>query len=151
MNSTKKPCEKVDYSHEIKLVSNPILRGILVFISFISLVLAVLGIFLPILPTTPFLILSAFLYAKSSSKFYNWIMNHRLFGPSLRDWKNHRSVSKKSKILAIAMILATFSISIVFVVPIIAIKILLGVIGITILVFIIRLPEKKSISTRRVN
>ncbi|MDR2626822.1 MAG: YbaN family protein, partial [Dysgonamonadaceae bacterium] len=57
-----------------------------VFISFgfLSLALGILGIFLPLLPTTPFLLLSAFLFARSSQRLYNWLLNHRILGNYIR-------------------------------------------------------------------
>ena len=54
------------------------------------LVLGVLGLLLPVLPATPFLLLAAACFVRASVRFYNWLLNHRLFGPSVREWRNHR-------------------------------------------------------------
>lgn len=71
----------------------------------LCLVLGILGAFLPVLPTTPFLLLAAFLYSQSSPKLHNWILSHKYMGPSLRDWHERGVIGIKSKIIATLMIL----------------------------------------------
>lgn len=70
----------------------------------ISLALGIIGAFLPVLPTTPFLLLAAFFYSKSSSKLHNWLMSHKYLGPPLRDWQERGVIGMKAKILATVMI-----------------------------------------------
>lgn len=70
------------------------------------------GAVLPLLPTTPFLILALACFAKSSPRFHQMLLNNRWFGEGLRDWEKHRSMSRKSKRHATVVIVATFSISI---------------------------------------
>lgn len=72
-----------------------------------ALVLGVLGIFLPILPTTPFILLSAFCFAQSSERFYHWLTQHRYFGPMIADWQHYRRVPKKAKYAASIMMTAS--------------------------------------------
>ena len=69
------------------------------------LVLGIAGAFLPLLPTTPFLLLAAWLYSKSSDRLHNWLLNHKYLGPSLRDWHNSGVIGIKAKIIATVMIL----------------------------------------------
>ena len=69
------------------------------------LILGIIGILLPILPTTPFLILTAFFYSRSSEKFHNWLMNHKWFGPPVHDWNERGAISTKIKIISTTMIL----------------------------------------------
>lgn len=76
-----------------------------VFCGFISLFLGVIGIFLPLLPTTPFLILAAVCFSKGSKKFHLWLVSHRIFGPPIRDWQQNRIIETKYKIFATAMLL----------------------------------------------
>ena len=71
----------------------------------LCLILGIIGAFLPILPTTPFLLLAAFLYSKSSTKLHNWILNHKYLGPPLKDWQERGVIGIKAKILATVMIL----------------------------------------------
>ena len=65
--------------------------------------LGVVGAFLPVLPTTPFMLLTLFMFAKSSERFHYWLYNHRLFGPPLQSWHQHRVISVKAKVLSVSM------------------------------------------------
>lgn len=70
-------------------------------------ILGTIGVFLPLLPTTPFLLVAAWAFAKSSPRFRHWLVNHRILGPYIRDWREHRAIPLKAKFLAIAMITAS--------------------------------------------
>ncbi|ROL55965.1 DUF454 domain-containing protein [Bacteroidetes/Chlorobi group bacterium Naka2016] len=100
-------------------------KWLFVALGFISLGLAVLGIFLPILPTTPFLLLSAYIFAKSSPKLYNWLLSTKRFGKIIRDYREKKGVALPIKIYAISLLWLTILISVVFVVDIIYLDILL--------------------------
>lgn len=78
---------------------------------FFSLGLAISGIFLPLLPTTPLLLLSAFCFARSSEKFYIWLLEHPYLGKTIKEWKEHGIINRKAKISAIIMIVLTFALS----------------------------------------
>ena len=80
----------------------------------VSLTLGVLGIFLPLLPTTPFLLLSAFLFARSSEKLHSWLLNHKIFGKYIRDFLQDRSIPLRVKIISISMLWTTIIGSIIF-------------------------------------
>ncbi len=71
----------------------------------ICLLLGIIGAFLPVLPTTPFLLLAAFLYSQSSPKLHSWLINHKYLGPGLRDWHDKGIIGIKSKLVATAMLL----------------------------------------------
>ena len=87
-------------------------QKILAFLGFISLGLGIIGAFLPLLPTTPFVLLSAYLFAKSSEKMHNWIMNHRIFGKLIRDFNENKAIPLHVKIIAISMMWASILYSI---------------------------------------
>ena len=70
----------------------------------ISLALGILGIFLPLLPTTPFLLLSAWLFSKSSEKLYNWLLNHKIFGDYIRSFREDKAISMRIKIGSISLL-----------------------------------------------
>ena len=72
-----------------------------------ALSLAVAGIVLPLLPTTPFLLLASYCFVRSSPRMQQWLLNHRVFGPALRAWETHRAVRRSVKWLALAMIVFT--------------------------------------------
>ena len=74
-------------------------------IGFLFVGLATLGLFLPILPTTPFLLLAAGCLAKSSEKWHRWLLGNPTYGPLLRNWQERRCISYKMKIIAIATII----------------------------------------------
>jgi uncharacterized protein len=72
----------------------------------LSLGLGILGIFLPLLPTTPLVILAAWCFAKSSPRLHGWLLGHRTFGPMILDWRDHRAIRPRAKRAAItAMVL----------------------------------------------
>ncbi len=73
-------------------------------IGIISLGLGILGIFLPILPTTPFLLLSAALFARSSDKLYSWLLNHKILGEYIRSFREDKAIPMKIKIYSISML-----------------------------------------------
>lgn len=83
----------------------------------LSIVLGILGIFLPIMPTVPFLILAAACYARSSQRFHGWLINHRYFGPPVRSWYRHRSLTSRQKLVFAALVTASLSVSAFLLVP----------------------------------
>ena len=69
-------------------------------IGWISFALGLVGIFLPILPTAPFMILAAACFDRGSPRFHAWIVNHRIFGPPIQDWRRNRAIRPKYKAIA---------------------------------------------------
>ncbi|ABF07107.1 uncharacterized protein ACUXAV_005467 [Cupriavidus metallidurans] len=69
----------------------------------LSLALGVIGIFLPVLPTTPFVLLAAACFARGSERFHRWLLAHHRFGPLVHDWQTHRSIPFRAKCLALSM------------------------------------------------
>ena len=121
-----------------------IVRGLLFAAGLLSVGLGVLGVFLPVLPTTPFMILAAACFAQSSDRFYQWLLNHRVFGQMIRDWREHGTIPLRAKLIAIPLIVLTIGASILFVVPLLPVKILLGCIGLGVIVFLLRMPTTPS-------
>lgn len=79
-------------------------KYLLLIIGTISLILGTIGIFIPILPTTPFILLASFCYIRSSDRLYNWLINHKIFGKYIYDYLVHKSVKKSAKITAVSLI-----------------------------------------------
>lgn len=78
----------------------------------ISLALGVIGILLPILPTVPFILLSAFFFSKSSERLHHWLITHPVFGPSIEDWQRNGAITRRVKWYATVSIAAAFGLSI---------------------------------------
>jgi uncharacterized membrane protein YbaN (DUF454 family) len=130
-----------DYSAEVRVTRSPTLRYLLIICSSLFLLLGFVGIFLPGLPTTPFVLLAAACYARSSPRFYNWLMNHRIFGPPLRQWIEYRCIPLRAKVLDLSLMALTFIPTILFFVPLLAVKIVLAGIGLGVACFILNAPR----------
>ncbi|OLP46508.1 YbaN family protein [Rhizobium oryziradicis] len=83
------------------------MRLVLFALGWFFVVLGVIGIFLPLLPTTPFMILAAGLFARSSPRFERWLLDHPRFGQPLADWRKQGAISTRAKILAVSMMAAS--------------------------------------------
>ena len=81
------------------------LKVVYLVLGILCVVLGVIGIFLPVLPTTPFLIFAAFFFSRSSSRFHQWLMNHKHFGPPIHDWNTRGVIRRAHKTLATIMFL----------------------------------------------
>jgi uncharacterized membrane protein YbaN (DUF454 family) len=114
-----------------------ITRAILIAIGTSSLALGIAGIFLPILPTTPFLLLAAACYARRSRRFYNWLISNRFFGEYIRNYLERRGIPLRVKVLSIALLWITIGCSAAFAVDILWLRILLVVIAIGVTVHIL--------------
>lgn len=86
-------------------------KYIFITIGFISLGLGIIGIVLPVLPTTPFLLLSAYLFSKSSEKFYNFLITNKVFGKYIRDYREKKGITLKNKIIVLVFLTITIGIS----------------------------------------
>jgi len=115
-------------------------RGTLIFFGTIFVGLALLGIFLPLLPTTPFLLLATMCYAKSSKRFYDWLLNNKYFGNYLKNYQKGKGVPLKVKVYSVTLLWVAIICSVVFVVQNIIVGALLIAIaiGVTIHILIIR-------------
>jgi len=80
------------------------LRLFTMLMAWLAVVLGTIGIFLPLLPTTPFILLAVMLFSRSSPRFEAWLNNHPRFGPLINDWRNHGVVSLKAKCSATVMV-----------------------------------------------
>ncbi len=81
----------------------------------VSLALGVLGIFLPILPTTCFLLFAAYCFARSSPRLHDWLLNHRWLGPRIKLYMEHRAVTRRTKIVALATLWGSILLSAILV------------------------------------
>lgn len=114
-------------------------RTILIIIGWLAVVLGTLGVVLPLLPTTPFILLAAWCFARSSPRFHHWLLYRSWFGGYLRYWQKHRAMPPGAKPCAIAVILITFAISL-WLVKMMWVRILLLIILSCLLIFMWRIP-----------
>jgi uncharacterized membrane protein YbaN (DUF454 family) len=109
---------------------------------FIFVGLAVLGVVLPVLPATPFMLLAAACFARASPRFYDWVLNHRAFGPAVREWRSHRSLPYRTKLTAIILMALSLGISIVFFVKNGWLQAALAVFGALLAIWLYRIPSR---------
>ncbi|MFA7669858.1 MAG: YbaN family protein [Burkholderiaceae bacterium] len=103
----------------------------------VALLLGILGIFLPILPTTPFLLLASACYMRGSDRMYRWLMNQRHLGPYLRNFQAGRGIPLRAKIAALAVMWTSLTVS-MWVVPLPWVRVLLLVPGIAVTIYLCR-------------
>ena len=108
------------------------LKHTLNIIGLIAVVLAILGVFLPLLPTTPFLLLASACFARGSDRLHGWLLNNKLFGSAIRDFEQGKGMPRKAKIMAVALLWASLAFSVFKASSVIVIALLVCVgIGVT--------------------
>ncbi len=128
--------------------ASPLVRGLLLVAGTVCVGLGLLGIVLPLLPTTPFLLLAAACYARASRRFYDWLLANRTFGPLIYEWRRYRSIPYRTKLSAIVLMSATLATSIVFFVQPKWLQAALALMGIVLAVWMYRLPSRDRRRTR---
>jgi len=118
------------------------IRRALIAAGFLFVGLGILGIFLPVLPTTPFLLLAAACFARSSQKFYNWLLNNRWFGRYIRNYREGKGIPLRVKIITILLLWVTILISAYFV-SIIYVRIILILVAIGVTIHVARIGRVK--------
>ena len=123
-----------------RLVKNELLRLILIGVGWFSIACALLGLFLPLVPTVPFLLLALFSFSKSSERFHSWLVEHRHFGPLLKDYLVHGGISLRAKIVAIGAMWISFPVSVLWFVESTWAKVLLLSIAAGVTVCLVLIP-----------
>jgi uncharacterized membrane protein YbaN (DUF454 family) len=95
-------------------MSVTVARSLWVSLGCASLVCAAVGVALPLVPTTPFLLLSAYAFAKGSPRLHDWLTRHPRFGPPIEDWRRHGSISRGAKSIGIAAMVAALAVTWLF-------------------------------------
>ncbi len=119
---------------------NPALRWTLLISGLLATALGVIGIFLPILPTVPFLLLALACFARSSERFYTWLLDHAHFGPIIRPYNNGQGMTRASKFKAIALVWASISLSAFYLIETVWVRWLLLLIACGVTFYLLRLP-----------
>lgn len=118
--------------------TNPLTRIALNIVGSIAVLLAVLGVFLPLLPTTPFLLLASACYFRSSPRMYRWLMSNRILGDYLLNFQSGKGIPLRAKIVSVLLIWASLSFSI-YKMDAIAVKLILAAIGIALSIAMLRM------------
>ncbi|WP_437881316.1 YbaN family protein [Pseudomonas sp. LRF_L74] len=113
------------------------IRYALIAVGWLSVALGILGIFLPVLPTTPFLLLAATCFARSSERFYLWLVNHRRLGPWIRDYLEGNGIPLKGKLYAIGLMWLSIAVS-SYVVPLLWARAFMLTSAILVTIYILR-------------
>lgn len=117
-------------------------RWLLIILGTISLILGIIGVFLPLLPTTPFLLLTAFLYFRSSPKAYNWLINNKHLGTYIINYQEKKIIPLKAKILALTLMWLSILNCIIFLIDNIGVNILLLAIAVGVTIHILSFKSK---------
>ncbi len=117
-----------------------IIKGGLLVAGTFFLGIGILGIFLPILPTTVFLLLAAYCYSRSSDKFYNWLINNKWFGKYITNYREKKGMSAGAKVFSISLLWISILYSVIYVIqnPFIRVLLILIASGVSIHIFTIR-------------
>jgi hypothetical protein len=98
-------------------------------VGFVALALGALGIVLPLVPTTPFVLVAAFAFAQSSEKLHQWLLDHNVFGPLIDNWRRHGAISRRAKVISVVSMVAVLAISVAMALPMVVIVTQLVVLG----------------------
>lgn len=116
------------------------LRIILFFLGWIFLALGIIGMLLPVLPTTPFILLAAACFMNSSDRVHSWLIEHPKFGYHIDDYFSGRGIRARAKIAAISTLWFSVLLSVWHFIPLLAIDVLLVLIAIGVTVYLLSLP-----------
>ncbi|HSN72723.1 MAG TPA: YbaN family protein [Steroidobacteraceae bacterium] len=134
--------ERNETPTEIREHDSPVLRALFVTAGFTCVGCGLAGLFLPVLPTTPFMILAAACFARGSQRFHRWVLEHPVFGPTVNEWQVHRSIPWRAKLSAIVLMSLTLTTSIVFFVESVWLQGALAVLGLTLAIWMYRIPSR---------
>ena len=119
------------------------MNWLLIIAGWLSIITGVIGIVLPLLPTTPFILLAAACFAKSSPKFHHWLVTHKFFGPIIDNFKNGHGIPKNTKIKIIVFIWLALGIS-MFALQNVWVTLALSFLGVFGTIHILRMPTLQS-------
>ena len=140
LNVAKRP-DFVDYSGETRVVKNPLLRYLWLTLGLLFTGLGFLGYILPGMPGTVFILLAVYFFARSSPRFYNWLLNNPVFGQLIRDWRSGSGIPLRAKVLAVTLITVSVGSSLLFVSNLYVRLLLLGC-GVGVSAYLLSRPTK---------
>lgn len=120
------------------------MKTALIIVGALAVILGVVGIFLPLLPTTPFLLLASACFARGSTRLHGWLLNNPVCGSYIRSYEEGRGIPPRAKVMALALLWASMAVSITIVEPL-PLKLMLGAIGLAVSVYLVRLGPKPAV------
>ncbi|TEU17655.1 MAG: DUF454 domain-containing protein [Anaerolineales bacterium] len=121
------------------MVKPPLHKGLLISVGVLSVGLATAGIFLPLLPTTPFLLLAAACFIRSSDRLYRWLITHKWFGPYIKNYWEHKAITKRAKVVILLLLWGTLGYTAIGVISALAARVLLLLIGVGVTLHVLSL------------
>jgi uncharacterized membrane protein YbaN (DUF454 family) len=118
-------------------------RTIYFVLGTISFAIACIGVVLPLLPTTPFVLLAVACYLRSSKRTYNWLMNHKLFGQYIKNYFEGKGMSLRAKVISLAFLWTIMAYSALFVMPILIAQVILLIVALAVTLHLTILPTFK--------
>lgn len=135
--------EPRDWSHEVRPVGTRGGRAVFLVLGHLCVALGVIGVFLPVMPTTVFLLGAAACYARASAGFYNRLLNNRVFGPIIADWRHYRAMTLRAKTLAIGFVWVGIGASMV-VVEALWLRLVLFAVAVVVTGFLLRIKTRSA-------
>ena len=132
--------QAAELAEGVSRVARGPLRIVLLLAGWLLVGLAALGVVLPVLPTTPFLLVAGACFARSSERADRWLRENRVFGPYVRSWRQSRALPQGARPRAVAVVLLTFGLTIGFGVSALGLRLLLAAICAALVTFLLRLP-----------
>ena len=127
---------------------NVVVRLLYLAAGTVCVVLGFVGIFVPLLPTTPLILLAAFFFSKGSERMHRWLTHHPRFGHIIQDWEQHRVIRPRAKRLASIMIVAGIGLSLVLTNFSMVVRVLLAATGLGVILLIRSYPSQPSHENR---
>ena len=127
------------FCYKAELMKHHTIKILLISAGWLSIALGIIGIMLPLLPTTPFILLAAACFAKSSPRFHNWLLSHRHLGPIIHQYQSGNGLPRRVRRRALAILWASMSLSMWVIGQWWAVA-LLGTIGSCVTIYLCRLP-----------
>ena len=131
-----------EHDNPTEITLSPATRYLLLAIGWFFLALGAIGAFLPVLPTVPFLLVTAWAWAKSSKRLHAWLYGNPTYGPYLVAWDKHGVIPKRAKIMAVSMMAAGWLVMTIFVARSIWMPLIVGVVELAVSIFILTRPSK---------
>jgi hypothetical protein len=114
-------------------------RALFAVVGIVSLGIGLFGVFVPLLPTTPFLLLAAACFLRSSTRLHRWLITHRWFGPYIRNYQEHRAITTPARAIVLLLLWGTLAYAAFMVVDNVAVRVLLLVVGLAVTTHIVML------------